>query len=78
MAQGPKARGGALDYVQHGLMIGGFGLVVWPAAYRVSGVKTFVVNQDGVIYEKDLGRSTGAAARAMTAFNPDSTWQRVR
>lgn len=78
MAQGPKARGGALDYVQHGLMIGGFGLVVWPAAYRVSGVKTFIVNQDGVIYEKDLGRSTGAAARAMMAFNPDSTWQRVR
>lgn len=78
MAQGSKARGGALDYVQDGMMIGGFGLVAWPAQYRVSGVKTFIVNQDGIIYEKNLGPSTSATAGAMTAFDPDKTWQRVR
>jgi hypothetical protein len=77
-SQGPKARGGALDYVQHGSMVGGFALVAWPAEHGVSGVKTFVVNQDGVIYEKDLGPSTGTVAEAMTAFDPDNTWRRVR
>jgi hypothetical protein len=76
-AQGPMARGGALDYEQHGMMIGGFGLVAWPADYHVSGIKTFIVNQDGVIYEKDLGTSTTAAG-AMAAFDPDKTWRRVR
>jgi len=78
MSQGPKARGGPMDYIQHGSMIGGFALVAWPAEHGVSGLKTFVVNQDGVIYEKDLGPSTSAAAEAMTAFDPDSTWRRVR
>jgi hypothetical protein len=78
MAQGPKARGGAMDYIQHGSMIGGFGLVAWPAEHGVSGVQTFLVNQDGVIYEKDLGPSTSATAEAMTTFDPDNTWRRVR
>jgi hypothetical protein len=78
LSQGPKAKGGALEYVQHGSMIGGFGLVAWPAEYRVSGVKTFIVNQDGVIYEKDLGPSTRAAADDITSFDPDRTWRRVR
>jgi Protein of unknown function (DUF2950) len=78
LAQGPKARGGALDYIQHGSMIGGFALVAWPAEHGVSGVKTFLVNQDGVIYEKDLGPLTSATAEAMTAFDPDSSWRRVR
>jgi hypothetical protein len=78
LAQGPKARGGTLEYVHHGSMIGGFGLVAWPAAYGVSGIKTFVVNQDGIIYEKDLGPYTSSAAKEITAFNPDKTWQRVR
>jgi hypothetical protein len=78
LAQGPGARGGALDYVQHGSMIGGFALVAWPVEHGVSGVKTFVVNQDGVIYEKDLGPSTSTTAAAMTAFDPDTTWRRVR
>jgi hypothetical protein len=59
-------------------MIGGFGLVAWPAEYGVSGIKTFVVNQDGVIYEKDLGRSTGSTVEAMTVYDPDKTWKRVR
>jgi Protein of unknown function (DUF2950) len=78
LAQGPKARGGALDYIQHGSMIGGFALVAWPVDHGVSGMKTFLVNQDGVIYEKDLGPSTSTTAEAMTAFDPDSTWRRVR
>jgi hypothetical protein len=78
LSQGPKARGGALDYIQHGSMIGGFALVAWPAEHGVSGIKTFVVNQDGVIYEKDLGASTPAAAQATTAFDPDKAWRRVR
>ena len=77
LAQGPQVRGGALDYVQHGSMIGGFGLVAWPVEHGVSGIKTFLVNQDGVIYEKDLGPSTSALAEAMTAFNPDKTWRLV-
>lgn len=69
-------RGGALDYEQHGMMIGGFGLVAWPAEYHVSGIKTFIVNQDGVIYENDLTSTT--AAGAMAAFDSDKTWRRVR
>jgi len=77
-AQGPGAKGGAREYIEHNLMIGGFALVAWPAEYRVSGVKTFLVNQDGVVYEKDLGTSTSTTVEKMTAFNPDSTWQRVR
>ena len=77
-AQGPKARGGALDYVQHSLMIGGFGLMASPVTYGVSGVKTFIVNQDGIIYEKDLGPSTNTAVEALTTFDPDRTWRRVR
>jgi hypothetical protein len=78
MAQGPQARGGAVEYIQHGSMIGGFGLVAWPAEYGRSGIKTFIVNQDGVIYEKDLGATTSAAAATMTDFDPDKTWRRVR
>jgi hypothetical protein len=72
--QGPNAYGGARDYMVHGLMIGGFGLVAWPAEYGVSGIKTFIVNQDGVVYEKDLGPPTATVAGAMTKFNPDKTW----
>ena len=75
LSQGPNARGGAQDYVVHGLMIGGFALVAWPAEYRISGIKTFIVNQDGIVYEKDLGPTTDALAKAMTRFNPDKTWQ---
>ncbi|HWB83984.1 MAG TPA: DUF2950 domain-containing protein [Bryobacteraceae bacterium] len=77
LAQGPKARGGTLNYIQHGSMIGGFGLVAWPAEYGVSGIMTFLVNQDGVVYEKDLGPSTTATAENMTAFDPDKTWRPV-
>ena len=58
-------------------MIGGFALVAFPAQYGVSGIMTFVVNQDGVVYQKDLGRNTAAIARAMKQFNPDSTWKKI-
>jgi len=74
LAQGPDAAGGAEDYVVHGFMIGGFALVAWPVEYGVSGIMTFMVNQDGVVYEKDLGRQTGTLAKAMTKFNPDKSW----
>ena len=75
LSQGPDAPGGAQDYVAHGLMIGGFALVAWPVEYGVSGIMTFIVNQDGVVYEKDLGPQTSVRAKAMTVFNPDKSWQ---
>ena len=77
MAQGPAARHGELDYVIQGKMIGGFALVAWPAEHRVSGVKTFIINHDGVLYEKDLGPDTAKIAGEMTAYNPDKTWKKV-
>ena len=76
-AQGNDAPGGAYDYLAQGKMIGGFALVAFPAQYGVSGVKTFLVNHDGVVYEKDLGPKTAANARAMKQFNPDSTWKKA-
>jgi len=72
--QGAEARGGAYGYVAQGRMIGGFALVAWPAAYGNTGVMTFVVNQDGVVYQKDLGAGTVAAAAKITLFNPDKSW----
>jgi hypothetical protein len=58
-------------------MIGGFAVVAYPASYDNSGVMTFIVNQDGLVYQKDLGRDTANLARAITRFDPDKTWQRV-
>jgi len=57
---------------------GGVGLVAYPAEYKVSGVMTFVINQDGVAYEKDLGEKAAEIAKAMTEYNPDSTWHKVK
>jgi hypothetical protein len=74
-AQGPNANGGEQDYLVRKMMIGGFGLVAWPAEYGVSGIMSFIVNQDGVVYEKDLGPRTGTLAKAMTKYNPDKTWR---
>jgi len=76
--QGPSAQGGAYDYVVRGKMIGGFALVAYPAEYGNSGIMTFMVNQDGVVFEKDLGRDTAARARAITKFDPDSSWTKVK
>lgn len=76
-AQGPDAPGGAFNYVVKGEMIGGFAMLAWPADYAVSGVHTFLVSHKGVVYEKDLGAGTSAAARRMTVFNPDKSWRAV-
>jgi hypothetical protein len=76
-AQGPDAPGGAYDYVAHGRMIGGFALVAFPAQYGVSGVMTFIVNHEGVVYQKDLGPNTAAMARGIKVFNPDATWTKT-
>jgi len=75
-AQGPDAPGGAYDYVVRGKMIGGFALVAYPASYGSSGIMTFIVNHEGVVYQKDLGAGTSAIASKMTTFNPDSSWKR--
>jgi hypothetical protein len=77
-AQGSAAPGGAKQYIVKGLMSGGFALIAWPAQYDVSGVMTFVANQDGIVHEKDLGLGTDAAARKMTAYNPDASWRQVQ
>jgi hypothetical protein len=58
-------------------MIGGFALIAWPAEYAVTGVHTFIVNQDGTVYEKDLGTQTSTAARAIARYDPDSSWTPV-
>jgi DUF2950 family protein len=75
--QGPAARLGQLDYVVEGVMIGGFGLVAVPAQYRVTGVKTFMVSYDGIVYEKDLGPDSLNIAKNMERYNPDKTWHRT-
>lgn len=75
--QGPNAPGGAIDYMVNGKMVSGFALVAYPARYGQSGVTTFLVNQQGVIYEKDLGRRTTEIALDMMSFDPDHTWRRV-
>ena len=76
-AQGAAAAGGAKSYIVNGEMSAGFALVAWPAQYDVTGIMTFVVNQDGILWEKDLGPETGTAASAMTLYDPDQSWRAV-
>jgi hypothetical protein len=76
--QGKHAQGGAYDYVVKGKMLLGFALVASPAEYGNSGVMTFIVNQEGIIYEKDLGVNTTRMAEEMKIFNPDKTWKKVK
>jgi hypothetical protein len=73
--QGPAARMGRLDYVVEGIMIGGFALVAVPVEYRVTGVKTFIVSYDGIVYQKDLGPDSLEIVKKMELYNPDKTWQ---
>jgi hypothetical protein len=73
-AQGAAAPGGAKDYIVDGKLSGGFALVAWPAQYDATGVMTFIVNQDGVVREKDLGTGTDAAVRSMKIYDPDPSW----
>ena len=77
-AQGRDAPGGAYGYVVRGKMIGGFALVAYPARWGVSGVMTFIVSHDGVVYQKNLGGRTAAVASKMTRFNPDATWSKAQ
>lgn len=76
-AQGPDAAGGAFQYVVNGKMIGGFALVAWPSEYGITGIKTFMVNHDGIVYEKDLGPKTTTLVTRVTQFEPDNSWERV-
>lgn len=76
-AQASNANGGAREYFKDGVLTEGFALVAWPADYGSSGIMTFIVNQDGVVLQKDLGESTSATVDAMTTFDPDSTWTAV-
>jgi DUF2950 family protein len=76
--QGGDAPGGAYSYVAHGRMIGGFALVAYPARWGASGVMTLIVNHEGIVYQKNLGRATTAIASKMTRFNPDSGWSKAQ
>jgi hypothetical protein len=75
--QGKNGPSGAKSYVVNGKMTGGFAFVAYPAVYRSSGVMTFIVNQDGVVYEKDLGKRTDVVAKNMKEYNPNSSWQKA-
>ena len=76
-AQGKDAPGGAKSYVRNGRMTEGFALVAWPAQYGDTGVMTFIVSHDGVVYQRNLGVGTDAAARAISTYNPDANWAKV-
>lgn len=75
--QGPSAPGGAVDYVVRGNMIGGFGLLAYPAEYGNSGIASFIVNNNGEVFEKDLGPNTAKVAASITSFNPDQGWKKA-
>ena len=75
--QGSNAPGGELNYIVKGKMIGGFALLAWPAEYGNSGVMTFLVNHNGVVYQKDLGGSTAALVKRVMRFDPDQTWKKI-
>jgi hypothetical protein len=76
-AQGKNAKGGAYNYLVKGKMIGGFALIAYPAKYGSSGIMTFLVNHDGVVYKKDLGSNTESAASKIKLFDPDAAWRKV-
>ncbi len=72
--QGDKTKGGAKDFIINGKMTGGFAAVAYPADYRNSGIMTFIVGKDGIVYQKDLGEKTIAIAQAMTDYDPEDGW----
>jgi hypothetical protein len=76
-AQGSAAPGGARSYLSGGRMTTGFALVAYPVAYGTSGIMTFIVGSDGLVYEKDLGEKTDAIVGAMAAYDPDASWKQV-
>jgi hypothetical protein len=75
--QGKNAPGGAKNYIASGKMTEGFAFIAYPAEYMSSGVMTFIVDQDGVVYQKDLGKKTSVLAKDMKTYNPNSTWQKA-
>ena len=75
-AQGKSAAGGELNYLVKDKLIGGFGLIAYPASYGESGIKSFIVSHDGVVYGKDLGADSAAAAQAIASFDPDPSWKK--
>jgi hypothetical protein len=78
MHQGKDASDGAKHYIVNGKMTEGFAFAAYPAEYRSSGVMTFIVNQDGTVYQKDLGKKTEALGKAMQEYNPDSSWHKAK
>lgn len=76
-AQGPYAAGGARSYLENGRMTGGFAVIAWPAIFGASGIMTFIVDQDGTVFQKDLGTDTAKAAAATKSFDPDLSWARI-
>jgi hypothetical protein len=75
--QGPAAKGGAYNYLVNNRMVGGFGVIAWPVSYGETGVMTFIVNQDGEVYERDLGPKTSERAAAINLFDPDKDWEKA-
>ena len=75
--QGSRAPGGAMDYMDHGRMSRGFAMIAWPSGYESTGVMTFLVSRNGIVYQKDLGTATGELAGSMTLYDPDNTWTPV-
>jgi hypothetical protein len=76
-AQGPAAPGGARDYIVRGRMIGGFGVVAWPLRYGETGIMTFIMGPDDIVYQRDLGPNTAQLAASIVAFNPDKGWEKA-
>jgi hypothetical protein len=75
--QGPNTPEGARNYISNGRMTGGFALIAWPASYGVSGIMSFAVNQDGIVFQKDLGPQTAAIVAATKLFDPDLSWEKI-
>jgi hypothetical protein len=75
--QGRNAPGGAREYFKDGLLTEGFALLAWPSSYGISGVMTFIVSQDGIVYQQDLGPDTETRAAAITAFDPGKGWTKA-
>jgi hypothetical protein len=75
--QGAHAPGGAKSYMKDGTMTGGYAFLAWPAEYRNSGVMTFMISREGIVYQKDLGAQTADAAKAITSYDPDDSWEKV-
>ena len=73
--QGPRAPGGKMSYVRDGKMVGGFALIAWPADYGSSGIMTFIVGREGVVFQKDLGAGTSETVKGITAYDPDQSWE---